>query len=220
STRLRRYQVIHDDMNSDDGPPVSALPARGELQATIGLVGRISPWKGQHIFLRAAVLVRERYPRARFQIVGAALFSEHDFEREIHALADSLGVADAVEFTGFREDVGDLIAAMDVLVHASTIGEPFGQVVIEGMAAGKPIVATNGGGIPEIVQDGVTGLLVPMGDAAQMADAVCQLLADPVKSQEMGQLGRRRVMKYFTIQQTAARVERIYDRVLPRALRF
>src|SRR4051812_26231978 len=98
---------------------------------------------------RAAAEVLKKFPRARFKVVGAALFAELEYEREVRGLPSELGIADAVEFTGFRDDVRELIADLDLLVHASTSGEPFGQVIVQGMAAAKPIVATNGGGVPE-----------------------------------------------------------------------
>lgn len=211
-----------------DGVPVALLAA--EVQAEeeaavaefaaprIGLVGRISPWKGQHVFLRAAALVRQRYPQARFQIIGAALFNEQEYERQISALAASLDLNGSVEFTGFRSDVQSLITGLDILVHASTTGEPFGQVIVEGMAAGKPVVATRGGGVPEIVLDGQTGLLVPMGDVPAMADAILLLLDDPAGARRLGRLGRSRVGEHFTTALTARRVEDIYERLLSRRL--
>lgn len=100
------------------------------------------------------------------------------------------------------------------MVHASTKGEPFGQVIIEGMAAGKPVVATNGGGVPEIVEDGRTGILVPMGDVQAMAEAISQILSDPVEARAMGIRARQRVADHFTLQQTARRVEAVYEEVL------
>jgi glycosyltransferase involved in cell wall biosynthesis len=99
---------------------------------------------------------------------------------------------------------------MDLIVHASTIGEPFGQVIIEGMAAGKPVIATNGGGVPEIVEDGKTGILVPMRDASAMAEAMKLLIADRGLAADMGALGRKRVLDRFTIQHTARKIEAIY----------
>jgi glycosyltransferase involved in cell wall biosynthesis len=210
-----RAVVVHDGtLERPDLPPIAPNPA-----PVLGLVGRISPWKGQHIFIRAASLVRERFPGARFQIIGAALFNEAEYEKFIRDQVASLGLGDFIEFTGFRKDVPDLIAKMDVLVHASVVGEPFGQVVIEGMAAGKPVVATNGGGVPEIVRDGETGYLVPMGDADAMADAMIRLLENPDMAADMGEKGRRRVHEHFTIQATAQRVERLYDEVLMRKSR-
>jgi glycosyltransferase involved in cell wall biosynthesis len=182
----------------------------------IGLVGRICPWKGQHIFLQAAAEVLQRFPETHFQIIGAALFKEHQYEIEMHELSQKLGIDHAVEFTGFRNDVPDLISMLDILVHASTTGEPFGQVIVQGMAAGKPIVATNGGGVPEIVIHGTTGLLVPMGNAQALSSAICALLSDPQTAAAMGRAGRTRVLEHFTIQQSARKVEAAYAAVLAR----
>jgi glycosyltransferase involved in cell wall biosynthesis len=182
----------------------------------IGLVGRITRWKGQHIFLKAAALVRSRFPSVNFQIIGSAMFGEEAYEREIHAMAKSLALDGCVEFMGFRNDVPKLMAEFDILVHASTTGEPFGQVITEAMIVGKPVVATRGGGVPEIVQEGVTGLLVPMGDATAMADAICELLSDPRRAKEMGLAGRTRVLKYFTVDVSARRIASIYRKLLNR----
>ena len=176
------FCVVHD--GTEVLPINSQIPENGKL--VVGLVGRISPWKGQHIFLRAIGLIRDRFPDVRFQIIGSALFSEAEYEKEIRALCTSLNLDDVVEFMGFRDDVADLVSKMDLLVHASTTGEPFGQVILEGMAAGKPVVATRGGGVPEFVDDPATGLLVPMGDAKAMADAMARFLRDPVLRRETG----------------------------------
>jgi glycosyltransferase involved in cell wall biosynthesis len=189
-------------------PPTSPPPRNGDTR--IGLVGRISPFKGQHVFLEAASTVRDQFPHARFQIIGGALFAEDDYEARVRDMAASPRLKDAVEFTGFRPDVHRLISDLDILVHASTTGEPFGQVVVEGMAAGKPVIATRGGGVPEIVIDGVTGLLVPMSDAPAMAQAVCHLLQNPQAAADMGRRGQERALTCFTAQATAANVARVY----------
>ena len=200
-----------------DGTSVGAIAPDGERDGgppRVALVGRLCRWKGQHVFLEAAAQIGKAFPEARFQVVGSALFEEHDYERELHELVRTLKVEERVEFTGFRDDVSALIGAADIMVHASITGEPFGQVVIEGMAAGKPVVATDGGGVPEIVVDGVTGVLVPMRDAQSMAAAICRLLADPALARRMGQLGRQRVLEHFLIQHTADKVQQIYDELL------
>lgn len=183
----------------------------------IGIVGRICNWKGQHIFLQAAAIVRQQWPGARFQVIGAPLFQEKHLEDELKALAATLGLEDAVDFMGFRTDVNNLIQQMTILVHASTTGEPFGQVIVQGMAASKPVVATNGGGVPEIVIDGVTGYLVPMSDASAMAIAIQKLLASPAKAAEMGRLGRQRILEKFTIESSARAVEAVYSSLAKQA---
>ncbi len=211
--RSERSAVVHD---GTPWPfPASRTAARNG-QVRIGLIGRISPWKGQHIFLQAAARVCQNFPEARFFIVGSALFGEAEYDRKVRSLTRSLGISDLVTFTGFRKDVQNMIADMDLIVHASTTGEPFGQVIIEGMAAGKPVIATDGGGVPEIVEDGKTGILVPMGDVQAMADAISRLLADPALAADMGACGRERVRDHFTIEQKARKVEAVYQGMFPR----
>jgi glycosyltransferase involved in cell wall biosynthesis len=138
------------------------------------------------------------------------MFGEDEYEKMIRQMVVDLGLEDNVEFTGYVTDVPQRVAKLDVLVHASTTGEPFGQVVIEGMVAGKPVIATRGGGVVEIVEDGVTGILVPMSDAKAMAEALVRLLADPASAAAMGLCGRVRVLQHFTIEQTANKVHEIY----------
>jgi glycosyltransferase involved in cell wall biosynthesis len=198
--------------------PASRTVANNGLYR-IGLIGRISPWKGQHIFLQAAAMVHENFPNARFFIVGGALFGEAEYERKVRSLTESLGISEVVTFTGFRSDVQSVIADMDLIVHASTTGEPFGQVIIEGMAAGKPVIATNGGGVPEIVEDGKTGILVPMGDVPAMAEAIGRMLANPALAEEMGVRGRERVHDHFTIERKARKVEAVYQAMFSRSPR-
>jgi glycosyltransferase involved in cell wall biosynthesis len=202
--------VVHD------GVVAPAPIAKSNSAIRIGLVGRITRWKGQHVFLEAAAMVRSRFPSARFQIIGSAMFGEEAYEQEIRALSKSTGVDDCVDFLGFRTDVPALISELDILVHASITGEPFGQVIIEAMAAAKPVVATRGGGVPEIVREGLTGLLVPMGDARAMADAICELLSDPARAMQMGAAGRERVLHRFTVEVTARRLEFVFEKVLRR----
>jgi glycosyltransferase involved in cell wall biosynthesis len=194
---------------------IPEVPRGGREDAPkIGLVGRIARWKGQHIFIQAAALVRQQFPAAQFDIIGAALFEEEDYEREIRAQVARLGLKEVVHFDGFRQDVAKAVHDLDLLVHASITGEPFGQVVVEGMAARKPVVATAGGGVPEIVEDGKTGLLVPMNDAKAMGNAICGILENPQRADEMGRAGHARVREHFTAPITTRSVEAIYDRML------
>ncbi len=206
-------RVVHDGCN------VVSIKDGSESVKTgvrIGLVGRISPWKGQDIFIRAAALLKEKHPEARFEIIGAPIFAERGYEGELLRLRNELHVNNTVAFAGFVENVPARIAELDIVVHASVTGEPFGQVIIEGMAEQKPVVATNGGGVPEIVEDGITGLLVPMGDALRMAEAIDYLLTHPDEATEMGVRGRERVQTHFTIQKTARMVEAVYGEVFGR----
>jgi glycosyltransferase involved in cell wall biosynthesis len=207
--------VVHDGVPGNSivagDHDCGIIHSPGDGPQRVGLVGRISPWKGQDVFIRAASDVRKVLPGTQFLIIGSAMFGEEDYEREVRELSTSLGLDDCLEFTGFRSDVQELVHGLDVLVHASTTGEPFGQVIAEGMAACKPVVATAGGAVPEIVQDGVTGLLVPMGDAQSMAEAITKLLSDPELAGQMGEAGRQRVEEHFTMEHVVQKVEFIYD---------
>ena len=206
-----RSALVHDGVM-----PRSPAGKKDPQAMLVGMVGRIARWKGQHIFLQAAALVRKEFPSARFQIIGSAMFGEEAYEAEVRALTKSLGMEDRVDFLGFRTDVLPLMEQFDILVHASITGEPFGQVITEAMIVAKPVVATRGGGVPEIVQDGETGLLVPMGDVSAMAKAIQELLADPERARQIGLAGRARVLRFFTVGTTARRMETVFDMVLGR----
>jgi len=148
------------------------LPENGFLA---GIFGRLSPWKGQHIVLEALVALAD----VHLVIVGAALFGETAYDAWLHQRAAELGVAERVSFVGFQDDVPAMMKAMDVIVHASTSPEPFGRVVVEGMLARRPVIATRAGGVLEIIEDQVSGLLVEPGDAAAMQRAIAALVASP-----------------------------------------
>jgi glycosyltransferase involved in cell wall biosynthesis len=216
SDPARHACVIHDGV---DPAKYAAAPAREATEPlTVGLIGRISPWKGQDIFLEAIRLLRDAHPAAysgtRFEIIGVATFGELDFERRIRQLQQAHELTGSVHFTGFEPDIPQRLTQLDIVVHASTIPEPFGQVIIEGMAAGLPVIATNGGGVPEIVLDGITSILVPMRDAQAMADAMARLLGDAGLRTRMGTAARARILHSFPIQRTAKAVENVCSQVL------
>jgi glycosyltransferase involved in cell wall biosynthesis len=204
-------RVVHDGFDFSE---IASVPSAQRGSAKVGLIGRISPWKGQDIFLQAAATVHLRFPQVRFQIIGSALFGEHEYEAYVRKLRTDLQLEDCVEFLGFVNNVQECIDKLDIVVHASTVGEPFGQVIIEGMAARKPVIATRGGGIPEIVLDGESGLLVPMRDPTALAEAISTLLANPARAIAMGANGHQRVLDHFRIEKTAASVTDFYREVL------
>ncbi|MHB8185475.1 MAG: glycosyltransferase [Dermatophilaceae bacterium] len=151
----------------------------------VGIVGRLEPWKGQEVFLRAAAQIARRHPDVRFAVVGGAILGwEGDYPDKLQRFATDLGIADLVHFAGHQDDVYPWFDAMDVVVHAS-FGEPFGLVLVEAMALGKPLVATAQGGPLEIVEDGVSGLLVPPGDDRALAAAVERILDDALLAKSL-----------------------------------
>jgi len=173
-----------------------------------GMVGRLVDWKGPDYFIRAAAGVAEALPEARFVMVGDAVFGEKSYVDSLKDLCKELGLEDRVVFTGFRDDILDIMSSLDVLIHASVQPEPFGQVLLEAMAEGCPVVATKGGGVSEIVDDGITGLLVPPRDAEAMAEAIVAILGDKDRAERMGAAGLRKVNESFTVDRMAHGLER------------
>jgi glycosyltransferase involved in cell wall biosynthesis len=191
-------------------PAADEAPPPGPF--TVGLVGRVAPWKGQDLFLRAFA---SAFPDCdtRCALVGTALFGEEDYEQSLHELADALGVGARVDFRGFRSDIWPELARMHVLVHASRIPEPFGQVVLEGMAAQVPVVAADAGGPAEIVTDGYNGVLYAMGDEAALARALHDLRGDPERRGALIEGGLASVSDYHP-DVVAGRLQRLYREVL------
>ncbi len=198
----RLVAVVH---NGIDPAPFDAVPAEAARAVRDGIgpgsalplvvhVGRFHHWKGQQVLLRALALER----RVHAWIVGAALFGEHSVESELKALAATLGVESRVRFLGVRDDVPALLKAADVVVHSSVYPEPFGRVVVEGMLAGRPVIAADAGGVPEIVTDGVTGLLVRPDDPAALAAAIGRVIGDPGLSATLAARGAAHARTHFS----------------------
>lgn len=177
----------------------------------VGCVGQISEHKGQRVLLMAAPSVLKAHPAARFLLVGN--FYKPELERELRQLVQQLGVEQQVHFLGFRGDVARIYAELDVLVLPS-LREGFGRVSIEAMAFAKPVVASAAGGIPEVVSDGVSGLLFPPGDSATLAQQLSKLLADPERRKRMGEAGRQWAEKQFGLKAHIGALENLYRQVL------
>lgn len=193
--------------------PQTPIEPREALRV-VGIVGRLTSWKGQHVFLEAFARAFPDGPQ-RAHIVGAALFGEEDYTDELVALADRLGIGARVEFRGFRSDVEAELRELDVLVHASTSPEPFGMVVPEGMAAGLPVVASRAGGPAEYLEEGRTGLLHPPGDSRALAAALRRLAEDRDLRVRLGRAGREKARE-FAPEVVATQMEHFYARVLRR----
>lgn len=156
-----------DAVREADAAALRAELGAGDAQV-LAVCARLAPWKGQHVVLAAL----QALPDAHAWIIGAALFGEDAYAHGLRGHAEALGVAGRVRFLGEREDVPALLRAADVVVHAAVEAEPFGRVVVEGMLARRPVIATRAGGVPEILEDGRTGLLVKPGDPEALAEAV------------------------------------------------
>jgi glycosyltransferase involved in cell wall biosynthesis len=178
---------------------------------TFGIVGRLAPWKGQDLFLRAFA---RAFPQGeeRAAVVGGALFGEDEYARTLPGLAEALGIAGRVELRGHRADVWDELAAIDVLVHASVTPEPFGQVILEGMAAGVPVIAARAGGPAEILQDDVTGVLYEPADVGALASAMRRMLDSRLRDRLTA--AARHELGPYSPPVVAAELQALYDKVV------
>ncbi|MGD9496567.1 MAG: glycosyltransferase family 4 protein [Armatimonadota bacterium] len=180
----------------------------------IGNVGQLVPWKRQDLFVEAAARIIARVPHVRFLIVGADLFGEHaGYVRELRALVRSLNLGERVVFTGFREDIASVMSAMDLLVHCAE-NEPLGRAVMEAMSLGVPCIAPDACGPAEIIEDGVSGVLVPPGDVKAMATRAAELLRRPSAIERMGAAARRRISETFSAERMARLTEDLYEEAL------
>ena len=173
--REDRVQVVANGLDLVRDPaPAAALREELGLPAgkLFGVFSRLAPWKGQHVAIEALASL----PDTSCIIVGSALFKEDAYAAKLHALASQLGVANRVRFLGQRADVGRLMQAVDTVVHPSVDPEPFGRTLVEAMLLRTPVIATDAGAASEILEGGLSGILVPPGDAAALAAAIATLL--------------------------------------------
>lgn len=201
--RRSLVSVVH---NGIDPAPYDALSpdTRAAVRAELGIAddvflagcfSRLHPWKGQSVLLDAIA----RMPSTHALIVGGALFSgEAPYEAELRARAALPAYAGRVHMLGARDDVPRLLAACDVIVHASVLAEPFGRVLVEAMLAGRPVIATRAGGVPEVVTDGETGVLVPPGDAQALTNALNTLRHDRARVARLASQGAVHAREHFS----------------------
>lgn len=213
-----RTVPIHNGIDPEYFRPDAVRRAR--VRRTLGygredlatvLVAGMRPEKGMDILLRAAALARTQIPSMHYLIVGGPLDCPY-YRDVLLPLVSELGLEDRVRFMGFYDDVRGMLDAADIVAVPSS-DEPFGRVNIEGMSMEKPIVATTVGGIPEIIEDGTTGFLIPPDDPGALAEKLIHLANDEERRRRMGTQGRRTVVTRFT-------EERYVGRVVESLIRF
>lgn len=211
-----RIKVIYNgqEILPSIGPKEKAR-LRGEFgleenEAVVGVVGSLYPVKGHEYLLAAVPQVLKSHPQTKFLIVGRG-----DLEASLEEAVKRVGLEKQVRFLGFREDVSALLSLMDVFA-LSSLSEGLSMALLEAMAAGRPVVATNVGGNPELVTDGETGFLVPPRDADALAAKICLLLGDKSRSRRVGENGRIRVNQYFSFQAMVDKYQELYESCLQR----
>jgi glycosyltransferase involved in cell wall biosynthesis len=220
--RIRRvYNGLDIERFGKYRSPQNRLKVREELgidhnTVLVGIVGNIDYWKGQLVFAKAMdSLIKECKGNACIQglIIGNTCKGAEAYEQEIRDYLRYSKIDDKVKLLGFRQDIPQILNAMDIFVHASVEPEPFGRVILEAMAMGKPIVATKPGGPCEIIEEGITGYLVPMNDHESMKDAIMRYVHEPRRAEEMGAAAREASEKNFSVSQMVQGVEKVYEEI-------
>ena len=204
-----QVQTIHSGIDphlGDDVPMAEPLFPLGTR--VIGTVGHLASHKGQCYLLEATARLIRDEPKLGVVIVGTGALRQ-----ALEAQAVDLGIAEHIRFTGFRRDIPALIRGFEIFVFPSYL-EGLGTSVLDAMALGKPVVATHAGGIPEAVEDGVTGLLVPPRDPVALAQAIRYLLQHPELQVQFGKAGRRRVEQGITADRMAQQTMQVYHQLM------
>ena len=215
----RRFVTVYDGIDGEAFRPGGGDAIRREFgipagAPLIGIVGHIQDWKGQMLVAEAVARARLRVPALRCLMVGGVHRFGAEYGERLKARIAEPDLAGHVILTGARRDVPACLDAMDVVIHSSVRREPFGRVLIEAMALGRPLVAPREGGPRYIVKDGETGLLVPPRDSAALADALVDLLGDPARRAAMGRAARARCEAVFDIRHHVRAIEGLLDDVL------
>ena len=185
------------DLSAEEAAHVRAEFGLFGQTPLIGMVGQITPWKGWHVLVEAIPAVRARFSNATFLLVGRPTrLQDERYQEGLCARLCEDGQSDAVIWTGFRTDIPAIVTACDVVVHASVEPEPLGMVILEAMAAGRAVICTRGGGTEELVEDQVTGLVVPPGDADALARDLLRCLSQPTLVRDFGEVARTRAAPF------------------------
>ena len=178
----------------------------------IGCFGRVEPMKGQACLVEAVGKVRARHRNVRLLLCGE--FTDESYREHCEGISRRYGIADRVRFLGHRSDVAEVLSASDIAVLPSLSGEAFPRAVIEAMAMGRPVVATDVGGTREAIREGVTGFVVPPGDPEALADGIGRLMGDAAMRVAMGQAAKRRAEELFSVGKNVRATEMLYREMM------
>jgi len=214
-----RVQTINDGRILDEFlRPFDVGKTRESLgikpgQVAVGMVGLLIPWKGHQVFLDAAEILQRTHPDCALLVVGDAPANCTEYGNGLLAQARERNLAN-VRFVGRRNDIPDVMRALDIVVHASIEPDPYPNVVIEGMAAGRPVIASRLGGPPEMMEHQVSGMLVEPGKPQVLADAISSLIDRPELRSSLGNKAIKTAFAKWSIESHICEVQKVYDEVL------
>lgn len=184
-------------------------------ESIIGIAARLVKGKGHGDFITAATTIVQSFPKSQFLVIGSNNSTEGTvFIKNLKNQVEALGLNKSVIFTGWVDNIFEITSILDVAVQASHLPEGLGTAIIEAMAMGKPVVATAVGGVVELVEDGITGFLVPPGNSPALSGAILKLLNNEERAKFMGRLGRERAEEKFNIKKHILLIEKIYTNLL------
>ncbi len=196
-------ELIRKELGIKEGSPL------------IGVVGNFQEWKGQMTVVRAVDILRTKYPNLICLLIGDVSNSKKDREyfEKVKKEINKKDLGKNIITTGYREDVPNLINSLDIMVHTSIEPEPFGRVLIEGMCLGKPVIATNMGGACEIIENGVSGILLSPSDPGALSDKIGHLLDHADFRQEIGKDALKRTKERFGLEKFSTEINSLYDEI-------
>ena len=211
-----KITVVHNGIDTDRFD--RSANRSSELPITVGTVGHLAPIKGQDVFVRAAALISARRQGVHFVVIGEDKSPQMSYRRSLENLINELGVSEIVTMQGWRDDMPAVLSSLTLFVSAAR-SEPFGLAIVEAMAAGLPIVAAASEGALEIIEDGLSGKLIPIDDAEALAKAIDDLLDDPQECSRLGHNALIAARQRYSLARMASDTEQVYREVLADAQR-
>lgn len=183
-------------------------------QLSVGMVGVLNPWKGHKVFIEASEKFLDQFPDCKIFIIGSAPQKYMHYEAELKSIVYERKLGKNIIFTGHRKDVAQIMGILDIIVHASIEPDPYPNVVVEAMLAGKPIIASNMGGPVEMIENYKTGILILPKDPTILAEKICELLRNPKMRIALGKEARKVAVERYSIKKHVRRIEAVYEEVM------
>ena len=221
---IEKGQVIYNGFNTSASEQVTIqeiVQIRSEFNMSdrdvlISNIGRLDSWKGQDYFIEAIAKVIQHHSNVKALIVGKLETRPclQNYYQKLQKLVVDLNLTDYVIFTGFREDIPQIMAASDILVHSASEPDPCPRVIVEGMLSGRSVIGVAAGGVPEMIEDQTTGLLVPPKDASKMSEAILWVINNQEQTLHMSEVAQQTAKERFSIEKHVFSVQQLYRTIL------